>query len=191
MTVRGIGAVVGRGAVAAAAALLLSGSATAAGAQTLSERRSLEYPVKANYLVRFAAFVQWPNAAFAAPASPVVVCVLGADPFGASLDKAAAAQAVNGRPVAVRRLAKVDARSGCHVLYVGRSRGQSQSDALKAVAGAPVLTVTDFSGPRGVIHFAVVGNKVKFHIDERMAAAGGMTISSRLLALALSVRQRG
>lgn len=183
----------GRAAAAAAGALALA-LAAAPGhvrAQSLAERQSLEYPVKANYLVRFAAFVQWPPPAFATPQSPVVICVLGADPFGAALDRAAAAHTAGGRPVVARRISKVDARTGCHIVYVGRSKEQSQNEALRALAGTPVLTVTDFGGPRGVIHFAVVGNKVKFHIDDRAASRGGMTISSRLLSLALSVRQRG
>ena len=42
---------------------------------------SLEYSVKANYLVRFAAFVDWPAQAFADSRSPVVLCVAGRDPF--------------------------------------------------------------------------------------------------------------
>lgn len=183
----------GRGAAIAAALALacaLSPLPAAASGQSLAERRTLEYPIKANYLVRFAGFVQWPASAFASPASPVVVCVLGADPFGEALDRAAAAQTVGGRTIVARRVGRVDARTGCHVVYIGRSSEQTQAAALAALAGQPVLSVTDYGGPRGVIHFAVTGNKVKFHIDERLAASGGMSISSRLLALALSVRQR-
>ena len=187
-----LGAAKRAGTISAAtgAAVILLACAPAA-AQTLAERQSLEYPIKANYLVRFAAFVQWPPPSFASAQSPVVICVLGADPFGSSLDRAAAAHSAGGRPLVAKRIGKVDARSGCHIVYLGKSKEQSQSEALKALAGTPTLTVTDFGGPRGVIHFAVVGNRVKFHIDDRAASRGGMTISSRLLSLAISVRQRG
>ena len=58
---------------------------------------SLEYSVKANYLVRFAAFVNWPPEAFATPTSSLTICVIGVDPFGPSLTKAAAGQTINGR----------------------------------------------------------------------------------------------
>jgi len=56
-----------------------------------------------------------------------------------------------------------------------------------------VLTVTDGAGPpgaRGIIHFTLKDRRVRFVIDEAQAAERGLSISSRLLALAVSVRQR-
>jgi hypothetical protein len=56
-----------------------------------------------------------------------------------------------------------------------------------------VLTVTDASTDgrvRGMIHFVVVDNRVRFHIDQVRASESGLAISSRLLALALSVRRK-
>jgi uncharacterized protein DUF4154 len=72
------------------------------------------------------------------------------------------------------------------------SRTQPAGQMLAALAHKPVLTVTDASngGSRGIIHFTVVGGRVRFFIDQASAAERGMTISSRLLALALGVRQR-
>ena len=63
---------------------------------------------------------------------------------------------------------------------------------LLALRSQPVLTITDSrAGPqRGMIHFTVAGGRVRFFIDEAEAAAHGLSISSRLLALALGVRQR-
>lgn len=155
-------------------------------------QQSLEYPVKANYLVKFAAYVEWPPRAFASPASPVNVCVVGADPFGSVIDRAAAQGGPSGRPVSVRRLDRIDGRAGCHVAYLGVSPLQTRAQAMAALNGQPVLTVTDTDrrGPRGMIHFAISGNRVRFHIDDRAAQQRGLSISSRLLALALSVRPR-
>ena len=155
--------------------------------------QSLEYAVKANYLVRFTAFVDWPPAALGPPSAPVNICVLGEVPFGDSLEQSAAGQTVNGRPVRIRHMSRVDAGSGCHVAYIGRASAQSTAEALRALANAPVLTVTDArrGGDRGVIHFAVSDNRVRFHVDEATASRSGLSISSRLLSLALSVRRRG
>lgn len=179
-------------AVAGAVALGLAafaGPSSPAGAQTAA---SLEYPVKANYLVKFAAFVQWPAESLG-PSTPMTVCILGEDPFGAVLDRAAGAEVVDGHRVVVRRLDRVDARSGCQMIYLGASREQTPAQALAALAGAPVLTVTDSArgADRGIIHFAVSGQRVRFHIDDRRAARARLSISSRLLSLALSVRPRG
>lgn len=147
-----------------------------------AQAQGLEYAVKAAFLTKFAAFVSWPPGV---SSGPVRVCVVGDDPFGAAIENAAAGQVV------VRRLAAVDRGSGCQVLYASGSSRQSVAQALQAVRGAPVLTVTDAArgGPRGMIHFVVFQDRVRFHVDAAQAAQGGLSISSKLLALGLSVKR--
>lgn len=140
----------------------------------------LESAVKAAFLTKFPAFVQGlPEGA------PLEVCIVGADEFGSAIERSAATR------VAVRRLPAVSAGSGCHVLYVTGSARQSTRDALATVAGAPVLTVTDGdAGPtRGMIHFVVAGERVRFHVDAVQAERSRLQLSSKILALALSVRR--
>ena len=148
---------------------------------------SLEYSVKANYLVRFAAFVEWPSQSFATSRSPVVICVVGRDPFDGALGRAARAQTAHGRPLTVRRPGTAEAAAGCHILYVGQG-----GSGLLPPAGEPrtALMVTDaaVTSERGMIHFAVSESRVRFHIDLQAASRSGLSISSRLLNLALSVR---
>lgn len=158
---------------------------TAAGPVAAQSR--LEYSVKANYLVRFAAFVEWPPRAFQTPQSPVVICVAGRDPFGPALDGAARAQTAHGRPLAVRRRADATALAGCHIVYVGQGGGA----ALAAAAGQPgLLLVTDSATApdRGAVHFVLSQGRVRFHIDQQSALRNGLKFSSRLLNLALTVR---
>ena len=168
-----------------AAPLFFMGGVAAARSQ------SLEYPVKAAYLPKFAPFVDWPQRAFAAPDSALVICVLGPDPFGAVLDKAAAGQKIGDHPVVVRRIGA--ASRDCHVLYLGQHSGQQVKEALQLVRGAPVLTVTDGArqtSAHGVVHFTIKDNRVRFAIDDQAAAENGLTISSKLMNLALSVKRR-
>lgn len=175
------------GPIAALAAL-----ACALPCATAAQGASLEYPVKAAFLYKFGSFVDWPPSAFSGPAEPVVVCIQGRDPFGAQLDQLAGGARIGGRPISVRRLPRVGPDSGCHILYLGGSTTQPAPDGLRAVARAPVLTVTDEAqgGPRGVVHFVVRQNRVRFEIDEGAAARGGLQVSSKLLNLAVAVRQR-
>jgi hypothetical protein len=150
---------------------------------------SLEAPVKATYLYKFVPFVEWPQAAFAAPTQPVVLCVLASDPFGLVLDQAVRGQKIGARRIAVRRLAKADRAAGCHVLYLSNLRAPAAADILQSARGAPVLTVTDGTdGGGGVVNFVLRDNRVRFTIDTQAAAANGLTISSKLLSLALDVR---
>jgi hypothetical protein len=151
---------------------------------------SLEYAVKAAYLTKFIPFIQWPDTAFASPAAPVTICVLGDDPLGPSLDVAARGAEPAGRPIVVRRLRKPDP-AGCQLLFVGGDAAVV-GGALEAMKGRAVVTVTDTdAAPRGVISFVVVGNRVRFDIDDALAAQGGISISSKLLGLARTVKQRG
>ncbi len=167
--------------------LLLALATSAQAAPTPATQSALEYSVKASYLVRFAAFVEWPARAFATPQSPVVLCVAGRDPFGATLDRAAAAQTAYGRPLAVRRPATAAAVAGCHLLYVGRG-GDALVRGLAPRRGLLVVTDAAVAPERGMIHFVISDARVRFHIDQRAATASGLSISSRLLNLALTVQ---
>jgi hypothetical protein len=170
---------------------LLSALAAPVGA-TAAEDGSLEYAVKATYLYKFAPFVDWPPAAFPSAASPVNICILGNDPFGEILDRAVAGQRIGGRSLAVVRIVHAGGPTACHVMYVAEQDGEA-AQALAAVRGAPVLTVTDSAGDpetKGIINFVVRDNRVRFEIDDSAAARNGLTISSKLLSLALAVRPR-
>ena len=149
-----------------------------------------EYAVKAAFLPKFAGYVGWPGFARPAPGAPLQLCILGGDPFGRLIDGAVRGQIVDQRPIIVRRVADSGAAAGCHIAFV---QGGARTSALLSGLGArPILTVTDErSGPhRGMVHFVVHDGRVRFHIDEAEAARHGLSINSRLLAIALSVKQR-
>src|SRR5258706_12035401 len=100
---------------------------------------ALEFAVKAAYLSKFPLFVEWPEGAFASPASAVNLCVAGMDPFGDALDKVVEGERIGERPIVIRRIAVVARDSGCHILYIGGSNTQSLSQATHVVTGAGVL----------------------------------------------------
>jgi hypothetical protein len=151
-----------------------------------------EFQVKADYLYKFAAFVEWPPGRLPQPDSPVNICVVGFDPFGAYLERAIVGEKVGERPLIARRLERAHPDAGCHIAYIAGSRIQSVAEGLEVLRGAPVLTVTDqkMASARGAIHFVVNRGRVRFHINDTSATANGLVISSKLKQLALSVRQR-
>ena len=88
----------------------------------------------------------------------------------------------------MRRLNAPRQAGGCHVAFV-----QGSAPALlQGLQGKPMLTVTDARGgaQSGMIHFVVHQGRVRFNIDEAQAARSGVGINSRLLGIALNVRQR-
>ena len=151
-----------------------------------------EEAVKAAFVPKFARYVQWPASAMPGPRQPLILCVVGRDPFGRLIDQAAGSEIVGGHAIAVRRLTSADGAAGCHLAFVQGATGADTTRYLLALRSQPTLTITDGrAGPqRGMIHFTVAGGRVRFFIDEAAAAERGLSISSRLLALAIGVRQR-
>jgi hypothetical protein len=167
--------------------LLLIGFAPPAAAQ-----QPTEYSVKAAFLPKFARYVDWPPETQPPAGKPLQICVIGSDPFGTLLDEAAAGQRIEQNRVALRRMRTTADAEGCHVAFVRGTHNQSTAQILMALAGRPVLTVTDSrdGGVRGMIHFAVEKGRVSFHVNDALAARSRLGISSRLLGVALSVKQR-
>lgn len=172
--------------VAAALALVLSPQPAIAAAAPI------ELAVKATFVVKFASYITWPEGAFADPAAPLVVCVGTGEPLDGLIDRAAAGQSAGSHPIVVRRSDAIGAASGCHIAVLGGDR-RAVAATLAAIGDAPVVTITGTreASDRGVVHFEVAGGRVRFHIDEMAASRKGLGISSKLLALALSVRARG
>lgn len=151
-----------------------------------------EAAVKAAFIPKFARYVQWPAGAAPGLRQAFNLCLIGHDPFGSLIDRAAAGEVIEGRGVTVRRLSTAEAVEGCHLAFVNGATPQDTGRLLHALQGRPILTITDSrsGATRGMIHFTVAAGRVRFFIDQAAAAERGLTISSRLLALALGVRQR-
>jgi YfiR/HmsC-like len=151
-----------------------------------------EEAVKAAFLPKFARYVSWPTAAQPGPGTPFQLCVIGRDPFGGMLDAAAAGEQIEGRGVTVRRLPTAEGAGGCQLAFVQGAAATDTARLLGALRARPILTITDSRAgeTRGMIHFTIVSGRVGFFIDEAAAAQRGLSISSRLLAIALGVRPR-
>lgn len=159
--------------------------ATAAGGQT-----SDEYHVKAAFLYNFAKFVDWPPKTFKNANDPISICVLGASPFGRSLDEAVAGKSIDGRKFIVRQVSEIAQADGCQILFIAARQKKLSPDA--PLAG--VLTVGDsdgFASGGGVIGFKLEGGRVRLEINVGAADQRKLRISSKLLNLAQIVRTQG
>lgn len=176
---------IGRGGILLAGLVLAIVVAPASASAQVSD-----VAVKAAFLPRFARYVTWPPPAQPGSRQPIVICLIGDDPFGAALQNAISGQEVDGRGFAVRRLGAATGANDCKIAFVQGGRSQSTGQVLAALGRSPVLTVTDArNGPqRGIIHFEIVNGRVRFLIDNSQAQQRGLAISSRLLALAIGVK---
>src|SRR6185295_2729511 len=127
-----------------------------------------EYQLKAAFLFNFAKFVQWPEKAFASSNAPVVIGVLGDDPFGPLLKDTVEGKSVNGRKLQIKYFKRTDTITGCHILFIGRSEKEGVATVLAGLAGKSILTVADFDGfahRGGMMNLIVVGKGVRFEIN--------------------------
>jgi uncharacterized protein DUF4154 len=143
-----------------------------------------EYQLKAVFLFNFAQFVEWPTEAFPEARTPLIIGVLGQDPFGAYLDETVRGETVNGRPLAVQRYLRVDEVKTCHILFVSRSEVNRLEPILTHLKGRNILTVSDavgFAELGGIIRFVTERNKIRLRINLEAAKGANLTISSKLL----------
>ena len=164
--------------VAALAAVVVA-SAAPAQAQGQAAR---EHEIKAAFLYNFTKFVEWPPEAFFDDRAPVVIAILGRDPFGKTLDDVVAGKRIGGRPLVVKRLSTSRDLDTCHVLFVSSRKAAEFARLLPSIADRPTLTVGEtngFADMGGMIQFVKRQRKVRFRINAMAANQAGLKISSR------------
>ena len=152
-----------------------------------------ESAVKAAFLFKFPAFVEWPAGTFQRPDQPLVIGVAGDDEVAADLEQIATGHTIDSRPVQVRRIPEGTPATGVHVLFVSNRRDARLKEVIEATAG-PVLVVTEQAAGLklgGVLNFVAEGGRVRFAASLTAADARGLKLSSRLLSVAQSVEGRG
>lgn len=187
---RGTANAAGRWNAARAALLCLLALLTGVEPSPAQSRKPTESDVKAAYLFNFGKFVKWPSPA-AAPETSFTICVLGLDPFGATLDATVSGERVEGKAVVVRRVASEKDARGCRIVYVSSSE-DARVRSLLAGLDPGVLTVSDiphFTEDGGMIQFVMENNRVRFVVNLTAAERGGLTLSSELLKVATKVKK--
>jgi hypothetical protein len=150
-----------------------------------------EYQVKAAFLYNFAKFVEWPSRTFRTSQDPILVCVLGHNPFGNALEETIRGKSIEGRAVAFRQVADAQEASLCQILFVSSAEGKHFRALWGNLSPAGILTVGEvegFAAGGGVINFKLDGGRVHFEINVDAAEHAQLHISSKLLGLAEIVK---
>jgi hypothetical protein len=145
--------------------------------------------VKAAFLFRFGEYIEWPAAG---RPGPVIIAVLGAPAVVAELRRILPGRSLQGRPVAVRELMQVEQLTDADIFYIGPEAQGALKRTISAAAHGPrpLLVVTD--APDGLdagaaINFVTSDRRIRFEVSPPAAAAEGVKLSSRLLAVAARV----
>jgi hypothetical protein len=165
-------------------ALIVSCAINASGSEIAQE-----YRIKAAFVYNFTKFVEWPPERFASTEEPIVIGVLGKNPFGEDLAKAVEGRKVGGRSIVVLNVLPAAEHPPIHLLFV--AAGEEKSFDPEMAPGA--LTVGEserFASLGGMITFISDIKKVRFMINLEIAERARLKLSAQLLKLASTVRRK-
>ncbi len=166
---------------------------------------SREYQVKAAFLYNFIMFVDWTDEKMPAVNEPIIIGIIGKDPFGKAFDPVKDKQAKD-RKVAVKRFKgleelkksgeaefnqELEAIRKCHLLFICPSEEKVVREIIDLIKDSNILTVGDMpkflEAGGGIVNFVLEEQKVRFEIDANAANQAGLKIRSQLLRLATRV----
>ena len=127
----------------------------------------------------------WPVGTFAGPKTPLILGVLGQNPFGAYV-QAFATNMVNGRPIVVKNINAVEEVKGCHLLFVSSSEDNNLARIQEALQNSNVLTMgetDEFIRHGGLIKVLALtpGAKYFFELNKKALERSPLKIDPNLL----------
>ena len=151
-----------------------------------------EYSIKLGFLYNFTKFVEWPPDSFRDPSAPLVICMVGHDPFRQDLEAELRNRKVGDHPVEIRTQMPIDKLRVCQIVFVPATEKHQADRIVRGLEGSRTLTVGETEGFAvlgGIINLTIEDNKVHFEINRLAADRAGLKISSKLLGIAKIVQE--
>jgi hypothetical protein len=147
--------------------------------------------LKAAFLYNFAKFTDWPADAVA-PGDPLVLCVVNDRGVGEQLVDLTKHRAIDGHALVVAMMKPDSATlSSCRLIFTSGLDAARTRAVLDAVAGQPVLTVSDldkFAQRGGVAQLVVDKGTMGITVNLGAMQRARILLSSKLLSLARIVK---
>jgi len=145
-----------------------------------------EYRLKAVFLYNFTQFVEWPTNSFSSDNAPMVIGILGTDPFGSYLEETVAGEKINGHPLLVQHFNTIGEVGACQILFINVADTKEREQIIATLKGRNILTVSDapdFLHQGGMIRFFTKQDKIKLQVNLAVTKTANLVISSKLLRL--------
>ncbi len=146
-----------------------------------------EYQVKALFLLNFIKYVDWPSDALASSNAPITIGLCGESKLREALSATVSGKGSAGRMIVIRQIEATDDFSSCQILFISDSASSRMRGILDKARALPILTVGEdnaFAQNGGIINFVLKNGNVRLEVDLGAARQAGLTIHSRLLAVA-------
>jgi len=147
-----------------------------------------EYDLKAAFIYNVVKYTDWPAESFQKADDPIVIGVLGNDPFGDVLDRIVKDRVIRGHRLVVRRASGVADLEGAHLVFISPSESEIALHCA-AVEKFHAITIGDTpqSAPFTALNFAIESDRIVFSVDLNRVSRTRVSISSKLLHLAKAV----
>jgi hypothetical protein len=132
-------------------------------------------------------YVQWPDDG---TPGEFVVGVLGEDNVYTTLKSYYDGKPKGAKKYSIRKLASSAEAADCAVVYIGKNKSKEFENVKNAIAGKPVLTITDsFNlGKKGsCINLKVIDEKLKFEINQNSINGASLKVASQLTSMAIMI----
>ena len=146
-----------------------------------------EYQHKAVYMLNFLKFVEFPQESFGDSSAPIVIGIVGTDPFGPVLQQVVEGKTAQGRNLVVRNYHAGEDMRHVNILFISASEKKRLPQILAGLQGSGVLTLADSDGfleQGGMVLFQSNNGKARFAINLSAANLAKVKISSKLLSMA-------
>ena len=133
-----------------------------------------EEAVKAAFIFRFTAYVEWPEEAL--PPDNFTIAVLGDTPVAEQLRKLTAGRFLRKRPVQVRQIASPAQAKDAQVLFVGRDRRTDLRRLLAPLNEHRILVISDeLQGldAGSAVNFLIADSRLRFEVSLPAARRAG------------------
>ncbi|MEL6430634.1 MAG: YfiR family protein [Planctomycetota bacterium] len=150
-----------------------------------------EYRVKAALLFNFLKYATFPDGTFgdADPKKPdpIVVLVVGDDPFGPTLEKALGKKKVGGRRIEIVRRKTPPEKVDAHLVFASKLPKKAVDALIDATHERPCILIGEaknFAKRGGFINFYTSKGKIRFEVNTRRQEDTGISLAAQVLKLA-------
>lgn len=146
-----------------------------------------EHEIHAAMLFNFIKYVQWPDEG---TGGDFVVGVMGEDNVFNTLKAWYDGKPKGSKKYVVKKLTSADEAASCHVVYLGKGRSKEFDNIKAAIAGKPVLTVTDGNGlgqKGSCINFRVIDGKLKWELNQATFTSSNLKVSGQLASMSILI----
>jgi len=161
----------------------LLGVALAAGSP--QGEQASDAALKVAYVYHFLNLTRWPDAG-----GTLVFGIYGESEVGRQL-QATLPRRVGNREVVFQKLSPDDPHpKPCHAVFIPGAYQREMPEILSHLGTHPTVSISDAPGfmrQGGLIGFVVVGDKLRFDVNQRASTLRGLQFSAKLLELARAI----